>query len=307
LGKRADSPRVLREKEDERREEVQKTNSSGTSGLKKHPLVPQLTKLPMGGISNGHSQTPKSPSSARNPPQKIIMKDTLFDNASQESSEWNKVISVISKQQYFLSEISFIRCGLTDVDHVIPLLNGLANCRVKLSTLQLEGNFVSKDSMTALASYLIVSLDSLEVLNIRKNNITDEGVTELCLAVKDLLKGSIVTSTLRELDFSGNHVSDVGFQELAQFCKLFTPNLSSLKLFGNYCTNPSILKVFLGDTGCKLKNIDFWKNSIQVEGLSRFILVASHLTSLNLGYNNLGDRGMVIISKYLSSCTTLRR
>ncbi|KAG2394242.1 hypothetical protein C9374_004006 [Naegleria lovaniensis] len=273
------------------------------------PLVPPLKNLPQPtelSLSRPRTSSPRSGRSSdrKNIIEKIIRQNTLFDQNNTESYEWNSFCFNITSHKSNLKELRLKKCGLKDVEHASPLFKCLMANQVKLKILDLEDNNITKASMSHLSEYLLVASESLQFLSLRKNQITDEGIS--CLTSSFKGQENIVLS-LEEIDLSSNHISDEGLTFLTSFAKYHTPYLATIKCFDNSITNINILRSLINDEDKNyLRNIDLWKNSIQLEGLARFTTIATKITSLNLGCNSLSDKGVIVISKYLSFCKSLK-
>ena len=236
---------------------------------------------------------------------KIQKINTLFDQNNDDSYEWSSLCSQIGANNSSLKEIVLKKCSLDDDQHFLTFFESLIENDVHLQVLDIEGNKMRPEACSYLGEYLFMSRDTLKVLNLRNNPLTDEGVWNIVQSYKEVSEKIDYISQLTEIDISGAQVSDEGLLCLALFAKDYLPNLSSLKCFGNCITNINVIKDLVKDSG-KLRHVDFWKNSIQVESLARLASSSTNLISLNLGCNFLGDKGVVVISKYLSIAKNLR-
>lgn len=285
-----------------------RSNVNAQSRPNVSPLVPPLKILPQPADLSLPRPRTSSPRSGRSSDrksivEKIIRQNTLFDQNNTESYEWNSFCFNITSHKSNLKELRLKKCGLKDFEHATPLFKCLAANQVKLKILDLEDNFITKASMSQLSEYLLVACESLQVLNLRKNQISDDGIA--CIA--STFKDQDTVLYLEEMDLSSNYISDEGLTYFTNFSKHYAPYLATFKCFDNSITNINILRSLINDENKNyLRNIDLWKNNVQLEGLARFTTIATKITSLNLGCNSLGDKGVIVISKYLSFCKSLK-
>ncbi|XP_041959882.1 NACHT, LRR and PYD domains-containing protein 3-like isoform X5 [Alosa sapidissima] len=205
---------------------------------------------------------------------------------------------------------------------------------------------------SALAHMLLMSEDVLEEFDLKKYNTSDEGRRRLIPAVRCCRKarlfecrlsekscgivGTVLQSpnSLTELDLNHNDLGDSGVQLLSKGlsspnCKLQTLRLAECKLSENACgvvaavlQSPNSLTELdlnhndLGDSGvqllskglsspnCKLQTLRFADCKLSdksCEIVASVLQSANSLLQLDLSDNDLGDSGVQLLSKGLSS------
>ena len=102
----------------------------------------------------------------------------------------------------------------------------------------------------------------LKRLNLRRNNITDEGVKHLSTALTH------TNCTLNSLNLMGNNITDEAVKHLATALTHTNCTLNSLNLKRNNITDEAVkhLSTALTHTNCKLNSLDLEYNNITDEG-----------------------------------------
>ncbi|XP_043558886.1 NLR family CARD domain-containing protein 3-like isoform X1 [Chiloscyllium plagiosum] len=107
---------------------------------------------------------------------------------------------------------------------------------------------------------------------------------------------------MEALDLSQLKISSVGFQRLVPVL----PHFTSLKMIGSNLgdSGVKILSQVMTSPDCKLQNLELEKNDLThkcCETLAFIMSSSRMLTNLNLSNNNLGDRGIRILSTALKA------
>ncbi len=90
---------------------------------------------------------------------------------------------------------------------------------------------------------------------------------------------------LKVLDLSMSKITDDNLTDLANFIRLYFPNIETLNLRWNQIENKSLAHLAALS---RLKNLDLSENRISDEGIVP-LLGMTHLETLNLAYNNITD------------------
>lgn len=144
-----------------------------------------------------------------------------------------------------------------------------------LKELYLCENMLGDEGVAQLAHALLHENSSLQVLDLRSNNMELEGT----ISLSELLKGS---TTLRRICLGGNHIGNDGVKVLA----------------GGLSSNTALRQLDLQGTGI---------GPTGAQSISEMLAENQNLHELNLSFNYLGDQGVTAIAKVLSINTTLRK
>ena len=136
----------------------------------------------------------------------------------------------------------------------------------KLKHLNLRGNELYDEGVAELAKNFD-KLKQIEVLNLRENKISSDGIKSISENFPS------ISSSIKTLNLSWNRLEDKGMEIL---CSMDLSNLECLKLK---------------------------QNSITVEGLgylTNLFHKLDKLTYLDLSWNKLGPKGLVLLSEKMS-------
>ncbi|XP_057678107.1 NACHT, LRR and PYD domains-containing protein 12-like [Corythoichthys intestinalis] len=181
------------------------------------------------------------------------------------------------------------------------LSKGLASPHCILNVLSLEYCRITARGCISLAKALKFNPYYLQELNLRDNDLLDEGVQILS---KGLASPGCILKVLR---LSRCKITEQGCVSLAETLKLNPSHLQELHLTGNYLSDKGveILSEGLASPECILKVLDLSKCKITKKGcvsLAEALQVkSSHLQELHLSTNYLSDEGFEILSKGLAS------
>ncbi|XP_073230297.1 uncharacterized protein [Porites lutea] len=170
----------------------------------------------------------------------------------------------------------------------------------ELKRLNLRHNNITDEGVKHLSTALTHTNCTLNSLNLWYNNITDEGVKHLSTALTH------TNCTLNSLNLWYNNITDEGVKHLSTALTHTNCTLNSLNLGYNNITDEGVkhLSTALTHTNCTLNSLNLWYNNITYEGVKHLSTALTHtnctLNSLNLGYNNITDEGV----KHLSTALT---
>lgn len=181
---------------------------------------------------------------------------------------------------------------------------GQALAKTKVRYLSLCNCQINEKGIRALFSMGISP--SLEFLDLRYNELGDEGVTALSDAIQSDECSSVKTLLLRNCD-----ISDLGALEISEF---LTRGLYELDLSGNEIGDEGVNAItqamIVMGASCKTKYLDLRENKIGDEGaISLSLAMASTdcLQQLNLSKNEIGNAGCELLAHVLSKKTSLKR
>ncbi|KAJ7375826.1 hypothetical protein OS493_038576 [Desmophyllum pertusum] len=189
----------------------------------------------------------------------ILMMKCLYEYNNETTVE--KAASELQKNSKFNNRIDLSRCKVTPFDY------------------------------TAIV-YFIKHLE-LNVLNLSVNNITYQGVSFLCDALKD------VNCKLTRLDLSGNEIDDQGVSHLCDALNDVNCKFTKLDLGNNKITDVGVSYLCADGQNAlinsELTKLDLRYNRITHKAVSYLCAalkdVNCELTVLNLSYNNIGEQG----------------
>ena len=95
-----------------------------------------------------------------------------------------------------------------------------------LKYLDLDGNRLRKNGCKALATLLKCSVTNIETLDLRNNELDDEGVNILVPSLKNC-------SSLDKLIMCGNSITTKGWQQVASILEAPNSNLDHLRISSN--------------------------------------------------------------------------
>nr|XP_061796665.1 NACHT, LRR and PYD domains-containing protein 12-like [Nerophis lumbriciformis] len=186
-------------------------------------------------------------------------------------------------------------------EEVEILSKGLASPHCNLEVLTLSRCSITKKGCISLAEALKVTPSHLLELDLRWNNLSDEGVEILS---KGLASPNCI---LKVLKLSLCSITKKGCVSLAEALKLTSSHLQELDLTGNNLLDEGveILSKGLASPHCILKVLKLFRCRITSKGCVSLAealkLNPSHLQELDLTRNDLSDEGVEILSKGLAS------
>ncbi|KAL3936085.1 MAG: hypothetical protein SGBAC_008518 [Bacillariaceae sp.] len=171
---------------------------------------------------------------------------------------------------------------LRDADSVAEFLDGLGpNCPVR--ELSLTSNGIGANGVVQLVDFLdgkgmpkgTKVMKLLDRLDLSNNKLGDDGLTQLCRAISKRNGMQLV-----ELRLSNNGIAHGGIETMMS--KLLQHNLVSLSLDKNA----------IGDQGCQIV-------AASLNGMRS-------LSRLNLGFNQIGSRGVNSLMRSLVACDSIQ-
>jgi len=263
-------------------------------------LLPKTTyKKDESYLMNEYVEVPRSTVTCWPTASKKHLAVTLM-KCIYESNESGSVVQSILEEIGF-NAVDFSVCRLAPAD-CTAVVHVLLSCQ-QISVISLSDNNIG--SLGCVEIVKLFGNCKLRSLNLRGNNLTDEGVEQLSNA---LVNGNC---KLNSLNLMSNNLTDEGVKQLSN--ALVNSNcteLSSLNLKRNNLTDECVkqLSNALVNSNCKLRSLNLTGNKLTDEGAKQLsnALVNSNckLNSLNLGGNNLTDEGVKQLSNALvnSNC-----
>ncbi|XP_026120666.1 NACHT, LRR and PYD domains-containing protein 3-like isoform X2 [Carassius auratus] len=159
----------------------------------------------------------------------------------------------------------------------------------------LSGVYLSAAQWSALVFVLLNSEEELDEFNLSKYDRSEECLLRLLPVIK----------ASRKIDLFGCRISQKGCAALISALRSNPSHLTELNLS---CNNPGdsgvkLLSALLEDPHCKLKKLRLINCSIGEEGCAALISAlrsnSSHLTELDLSFNEPGDSGVKLLSALL--------
>jgi hypothetical protein len=198
------------------------------------------------------------------------------------SPEWNaSIVGYCFAHNEITDEGLVCLCSILD----------MPSSRIKY--LSLSGNSeISEIGINCLSATLSCN-QTIESLKLARLDLNDEK----CYVTSQAIEGN---STLKDIDFATNEISDEGFSKL--IACIAHSKIRLLDFMNNsisFCAIPD-LESLLSST--MLQDLCFCWNDIKDEGcllLGVFIQNNSSLTRLNLAFNSIGDEGVEMIASSL--------
>ncbi|XP_015766112.1 PREDICTED: protein NLRC3-like [Acropora digitifera] len=191
-----------------------------------------------------------------------------------------------------VQQISHIDLSRNNIDslgcvEIVKLFDDDANCQ--LSGLNLRDNNIGDEGVKQLSNAIVNS--QLRSLNLRHNNITDEGVQQL--------SNVLGKSQLSSLDLGFNNIGNESVKHLSNV--LEDSQLSTLNLCCSNITDAGVKQLSNVLAKSQLSSLFLGFNYITDEGVKQLsnVLAKSQLSSLHLGMNNIGDEGVKHLSNVL--------
>ncbi|CAH3174387.1 unnamed protein product [Porites lobata] len=153
--------------------------------------------------------------------------------------------------------------------------------------------------------HALKSVEGILHFDLYRNNLQSLG----CIEIAKLLPGNRHNQgfcELKRLDLRRNNITDEGVKHLATALTHNKCTLNSLNLMANNITDQAVkhLSTALTHTNCKLNNLNLWDNKITDEGVKHLYTALTHtnckLNNLNLGFNGITDKAV----KHLSTALT---
>ena len=187
----------------------------------------------------------------------------------------------IECRKNFCEVIDLSECGLTYLDCKTVVLTSQYICGDKVFRIRLNDNYIGRRGCRDIGELIHAGKD-LVALEIDGNNITDDGVKCLCLAL------SKSKSKIRKLSLERNEITDMGVKHLVE--NLRKCNLTHLNLSRNEITDDGVTRLanFLSKDQCKLSHLNLSSNPIEEKGVDTLCkaLIEDKCT---LKYLNLAD------------------
>ena len=218
----------------------------------------------------------------------LLMMKCLHEENNEATVE--KAASELQKSSTFHNKIDLSSCGVTPIDcaAIVYFMKHLHGC----TQLSLAFNNVTDQGVSHLCDALKDEHCKLTQLDLAVNSITDQGVSHLCDALKD------EHCKLTQLNLAENSITDQGVSHLCDALKDEHCKLTQLDLPGNSITEQGVSHLCdaLKDEHCKLTQLNLDGNSITEQGVSHLCdaLKDEHckLTQLDLAVNSITDQGV---------------
>ena len=240
-------------------------------------------------VSVLHDSLTKVTQSKRETKQKVLlMIKCLHENNNETVVE--KAASELQRNSKFRKKIDLSLCQVTPVDCMA--ISFFIKHLHELTELNLYSNSITDQGVSHLCDALKDVNCKLTELNLDSNSITGQGVSHLCDALKD------VNCKLTELNLTGNNLTDQGVSHLCDALKDVNCKLTELNLAANNITDQGVSHLCdaLKDVNCKLTELNLTGNNLTDQGMSHLCDalkdVNCKLTELNLTGNNLTDQGV---------------
>ncbi|XP_067051646.1 nucleotide-binding oligomerization domain-containing protein 1-like [Acropora muricata] len=193
--------------------------------------------------------------------------------------------------------VDFSYCGLAPADctAVVHFIKHIQ----QISLINLSFNNIGSLGCVEIVKLFDNTNCQLRGLNLRYNNMDDEGVEKL----SDVL----VNSQLSSLNLGENNITDEGVKQLSNV--VVNSQLSSLSLGDNNIGDEGVKQLSNALVNSQLRSLNLWDNNITDKGVKQLsnVLVNSQLSSLVLGENDITDEGVKQLSNVLVNNNKLRR
>ncbi|XP_015772727.1 PREDICTED: protein NLRC3-like isoform X1 [Acropora digitifera] len=192
-------------------------------------------------------------------------------------------------------DFSYCRLAPADCTAVVHFIKHIQ----QISLINLSFNNIGSLGCVEIVKLFDNTNCQLRGLNLRYNNMDDEGVEKL----SDVL----VNSQLSSLNLGENNITDEGVKQLSNV--LVNSQLSSLSLGDNNIGDEGVKQLSNALVKSQLSSLNLWDNNITDEGVKQLsnVLVKSQLSSLVIGQNYITDEGVRQLSNVLVNSNTLRR
>ena len=191
-------------------------------------------------------------------------------------------------------------CGLTYLDCKTVVLTSQHMCGDKVSRIRLNDNYIGRRGCRDIGELIHASKD-LVALEIDGNNITDDGVKCLCLALSES------KSKIKKLSLGRNKITNEGVRHLVQ--NLGESNLTHLNLSRNEITDDGVTRLasFPSTSLCKLSHLNLSFNPIGEKGVDSLCkaLIKNGCTLKYLNLTNIAPIADGAIQKLFKTLSKL--
>ena len=206
----------------------------------------------------------------------------------QETNESGSVVQSKLEEIGF-NAVDFSSCRLAPADctAVVHFIKRVQH----ISVIDLSHNNIGSLGCVAIVKLFDNTNCQLRGLNVRLNNIGDEGVKQV--------SNGLVNSQLSSLDLGYNNITAEGVKQLSNV--VVNSQLISLNLEGNNITDQGVKQLSNVLVNSQLSSLNLRKNNIGDEGVKQLsnLIVNSQLSSLYLEWNNITDEGVKQLSNGL--------
>ena len=191
--------------------------------------------------------------------------------------------------------------NISNVEYRVTFLYDCLKEDNTLQELNLAKNNITTEGAKKIAE-AIQATKTLQKLNLYGNKISDDGA----VAISDSLK---INVSLQELDLTWNNITTEGAKKIAEAIQA-TKTLQKLNLYGNKISDDGA--VAISDSlkiNVSLQELDLASNHITTEGAKKIaeaIRATKTLQKLNLRGNEISDDGAVAISDSLKINVSLQ-
>ena len=183
-----------------------------------------------------------------------------------------------------LTELSLIGINIAD-EGLVDIITALS-MHPNMKALDLDGSLLNKNGCKALATLLQHSATELESLDLRSNQIDDEGIDALVPALKN-------SSNLQKL-WLNNHpsITSIGWQQVSTILKSPYSNLKELHIMSNNNIDDEAAAAFASSlvNNSSLSRLELGNRTITEKGwgaLSRLLCDTSSINSTFLSNHTL--------------------
>ncbi|XP_078138895.1 ribonuclease inhibitor-like isoform X4 [Centroberyx gerrardi] len=261
--------------------------SSNTSGLEeldlsRNKLQNSGVKLLSSGLENPHCKL-----------QRLRLHGCGITGEGCES-----LASALSLNPSHLKDLDLSQNSL-GIQAVTQLSDFLGNPACQLERLRLHGCDITEEACESLASALSLSPSHLKDLDLSRNSLGDQAVTQL--------SGFLMNPAcqLERLWLRGCGITEEGCESLASALSLNPSHLKDLDLSWNSLGDQAVARLsdFLRNPACQLERLWLYRLKLTEQGgaalASALSSNPSHLKKLNLGANYLRDTVVTEISVLL--------